>query len=629
MKAGAESEADCVKEIMMDNENQYSTDSDMMSENPDSKKKKQNKKHRMSFGDKCRDLWHDRRPWHKRLIVAALASLAFVYTLFVFGILEVYIANINFYTFAIDDLLPPTIVLAVSLLAIMTLVLFLLRGRIFNYFVTMIFSSTVCAYTQCNFLGKHMDSLDGSEIQWEGMTKNMLVNLLIWAVIFIIPFIVHYFSRKTWRRMVSFVSALLVLMQTAGLVKLVVTSDFVDVVSNGYLSNSTIYEVSPQKNVIMFLLDRFDYIWQEEIFEAYPELKDEFDDFTTYDNVCGSYSRTFPSVCYMLTGVKCEYDIPIYSYFKKAWTEGTFLKDIKDAGYQSKIYTEVNYVIKNTNNAVGKIDNIGTQVRQPNIKSMMTSMIDLSMYRYSPLAMKPFFWCYTGDLENVIESADSTVALDIHSTDDPAFYANLVSEGLSVKEDSPGSFIFYHMRGAHDPYTMDSDGSKKDSGYSAEDRTKQILGNFKMIRQYMDDLKELGLYDDTTIIITADHGRTGYFSRLSEDYSCPTRQISLMVKPAGASDGQPMKYDSRPLTQDNIRATVLKALNIDHSGYGRAIDEVPLDDTEPRYFYMNSSEGYFRDKELVTYKIVGDIKDVDNWSIESVKEIEYPFYDAN
>ena len=615
---------------MMDNEKNEQLQPDTPADKPAGNKPPKKKRHRATFGDKCRELWQDRRPWYKRLTVAALASLAFVYTIFVFGILEVYIGNLNFYTFSIDDLLPPTVILGVSLFALMTLVLFIFRGKIFNFFVTVIFSSTVCAYIQCNFLGKHMDSLDGSEIQWETMTKTMLVNLLIWAVIFIIPFIVQYFSRKTWRRMVSFVSALIVLMQTAGLVKLVVTSDFVDVVSNGYLSNSTIYEVSPQKNVIIFLLDRFDYNWQEELFEAYPELKDGFRDFTTYDNVCGSYSRTFPSVTYFLTGVKCEYDIPIYSYFKKAWTEGTFLKDIKNAGYQSKIYTDVNYVIKNTCNAEGKIDNIGTQVRRPNVRAMMTAMLDLSMYRYSPLTMKPFFWCYTGDLENINETADATTASDIHSTDDPAFYANLVADGLSVKNDSKGSFIFYHMRGAHDPYTMDAEGNRrKATGYTTEEMQGQIRGNFKMIGQYIADLKELGLYEDTTIIITADHGRTGYFKRLEEDTYSQTRQITLMVKPAGVSDGQPLKYDSRPLSQDNIRATVLKALDIDYSAYGRAIDDVPLDDKTPRYFYLNSSEGYIRDKELVTYEIVGNIRDPKNWTIVDVKEIEYPFYDAN
>ena len=150
-----------------------------------------------------------------------------------------------------------------------------------------------------------------------------------------------------------------------------------------------------------------------------------------------------------------------------------------------------------------------------------------------------------------------------------------------------------------------------------------------MIGQYIADLKELGLYEDTTIIITADHGRTGYFKRLEEDTYSQTRQITLMVKPAGVSDGQPLKYDSRPLSQDNIRATVLKALDIDYSAYGRAIDDVPLDDKTPRYFYLNSSEGYIRDKELVTYEIVGNIRDPKNWTIVDVKEIEYPFYDAN
>lgn len=614
----------------MDEKNQFDNElrEPAGGENPAVEKPKK-KKNRVTFKDKLFDLWRDKRPWYKRLTVAACAALAFVYTLFLFGVLEVYISNLNFYTFSMDELLPPLIVFSAAVFAIITFVLFLFRGRIFNYLVTVIFSSTLCAYIQCNFLGKHLDSLDGTGIEWELMTGNMIKNLAAWAIIFIIPFIVHYFSRKTWRRMVSFVSVLLVLMQTTGLVKLLVTTDLVDVVSSGYLSNSTIYEVSPQKNVVVFLLDRMDYIFQEDVFEAHPEQKEIFEDFTTYDNVTGSYSRTFPSVIYMLTGVKQEYDMPVSSYFKKAWTEGTFLKDIKDAGYNSKVYTDVNYVIKNTANAEGKIDNIGREPQQTNTRVMLQTVFNLSMYRYSPLAMKPFFWCYTGDLENVNQTASELSANDVFKCDDVTFYENLKAQGITVDEDSKGSFVFYHMNCAHDPYVMDSDGSRKKSGLSGEDRVKQILGNFKIIKQYIDDLKEQGLYDDTTIIITADHGRTGYFSRLDEDTVCKTRRITLMIKNAGESDGEGLKIDSRPLSQDNIRPTVLKALGIDYSSYGRAVDDIPLDDTEPRYFYMSSSVGYDRDCELVTYKVVGHAGDFENYTIESVKPIEYPFYDAN
>ena len=54
----------------------------------------------------------------------------------------------------------------------------------------------------------------------------------------------------------------------------------------------------------MFVLDRYDRVYAEEVFKRWPEIKESLTDFTFYDNVIGSYSRTFPSINYLLNGVE-------------------------------------------------------------------------------------------------------------------------------------------------------------------------------------------------------------------------------------------------------------------------------------------------------------------------------------
>ena len=585
------------------------------------KKKKRKKKSGLAeFKSKCRELVTDKRPWYKRLICAALASLAFTYTIFVFGPLEVFLPNIGFYTFTFGDLIGPLTLLGLGIFAGLTLVLFLLRGKIFNYAVTVVFSTTVCAYIQCNMMNS-LSALDGTGIAWETMTKNMLINAAIWAVIFLIPFIVHYFSRKVWRRMVTFVSALIIAVQSAGLVQLLILTDFN--YATGYLSNKEIFNVSEEKNVIVFLLDRCAFSTLEKTFNMYPDTKEGLADFISYDNAVGSYSRTYPSVCYLLTGVHTDYSEPVMDYLKKAWTTGSFLSDIKSAGYESRVYTEVNYVIKNTANVIGKIDNVGQEVVNPDSVNILGTLLDLSLYRYTPLAMKPFFWCYTGDFEGVGTAADGSKITDIHRTNDAAFYEKLRTEGLTVDGDSKGAFIFYHMKGSHDPFQMDENGNY--TPYSTAE--KQTAGNLRMILDYIKLLKEKNLYDNTTIIITADHGLTGTISELDGP-----RTISLLVKYPGVNDGKPLTYNSAPVSHDNIRATILKELGIDYSAYGPAIDDVAEDAEVTRYFYMSGADGnpgFHRDHNFITYKIDGNANDFNNWTIVDKKRIEYPFYDAN
>ncbi len=584
--------------------------------------KKKKKKKKETFKDKLFELFNDKRPWYKRLITAALASLAFAYTLFVFGFFELYIGNATFYTFTFNELLRPTIYLGIAVTVGLTLILMLFRGRVFNYLTTAVFSTTVCAYVQCNFLTYDLGSLDGTKIDWELLSTDMLVNFVIWAVIFIIPYIVHYFNRKVWRMAVCFLSVLLILMQSAGLVQLFVTNDFLDASSGGYLSNSTIYEVSPKNNTIVFVVDRMAYSTSQNVFAKYPDIKEGLSDFTNYTNAIGSYTRTFPSVIYFLTGVHWNPDVPVGNYFRDAWQQSEFMQSVKAAGIESKVYSEVNYVIKNTANAEGRIDNIGDKELKANPATLLKSMIDLSLYRYSPLAMKPFFWCYTGDLEKISTTGDGSFASDIYATDDPGFYAGIIEQGLSVKDDSKGSFIFYHMRGSHDPFVMDENGNRVSS--KDTDVHRQTAGNLRAIVNYMNLLKEKDMYDDTTVIIMADHGFTGTIPELDG-----ARTISLYVKPAGQRSDE-MLSTAAPVTHDNVRSTVMKSLGLDHSDYAPALDEIAENADITRYFYMSGCDPLrlHRDTNLVTYKVEGDANEFSNWSLVTKKPIEHPFYDA-
>ncbi len=587
--------------------------------------KNKKRKKKASFKDKLLELWSDKRPFKKRLIPAIFVSFAFTYTLFFFGVFEMFVPQADFLPFTMDDLLMPTILVGIAIFAGLVIILSLLRGKIYNYITTAFFSATLCSYIQCNFMNK-LSALDGSRYAWETMVSQMLINLVIWAVLFLIPYIVLYFNKKFWRKAVTLISALLILIQTVGLVYVFATSTRSVDKSDMYLSNSTIYEVSDKKNTIVFLIDRCAFDTLESVFKKYPDIKENLTGFTNYSNVAGSYTRTYPSVAYFLTGVEYDYDMPIYDNMSKMWSEGTFLPRMKEAGINTKVYSEPSYMLLDIRNAVGRIDNLGNNVVKPNTGDMLASMYSLSMYRYSPLTMKPFFWCYTGDI-GAGETDDSGVlTTDVHGTNDPAFFAGLRKNGISLTDEGNGSFIFYHMRGAHDPWVMDENGNNA----GTTDEYRQTAGNMRMILEYIDQLKENGVYDDTTIIITADHGKTGNLKEL-DTY----RSISLLIKPAGEESNDAMKYNKAPLNHRNIQAYILKSLGLEYSDYGAAVDEVAEDAKVTRYFYMSAAniETWItgqtkRDTDIVTYKIEGDIRDFDNWSIVERKPIKYPFYDS-
>ncbi len=613
--------------IDLESDTETPKEAELIRENVKSQRQARKKK-KTSAKDLLKALWADKRSWKKRILVAALASLSFTFTLLVYGPLEIYLSNVQYYTYSPMALVKPVLIVGGIVLAAMTLILMLLRGKVFNTAVTIVFWTTVSSYVQSFLPSNKLGPLDGTRIEWETMVKPMFSNLLIWSGILIALFILLYFSKKVWRRGIAFGCVLMLVMQGAGLVHVISTHDFENSSTDGYLSNSTAYEVSGKKNTIVFLIDRCGYTTLNSVFDKYPELKDGFTDFKNYDNALGSYSRTFPSVVYLLTGVKCEYKEPINDYFARAWKEGTFIPDIKKAGYNVKLYTEMNYVIKNTSNIDGIVDNIGGISVEPKAEDILKKQYPLSMYRYMPLALKPFFWSYSGDLDKISASGNAN---DVYTTDDAVLFQGLLNNGLSVDDGSEGSFIFYHMKGAHEPFNMDYDGN-----FRYTDAYQQTGGDLNFILHYVEMLKEKGLYDDTTIIVTADHGNTGTLTELSESVSMGAphnhRSIALLVKPAGASSDKPLETISAPVTHDNIRSYILKSMGIDYSGYSaKPIDEISDEDTTPRYFYMSGCDEAYakRDYNLITYEIVGDVKNFDNWNKVSTEKIKYPFYDAD
>jgi len=217
---------------------------------------------------------------------------------------------------------------------------------------------------------------------------------------------------------------------------------------------------------------------------------------------------------------------------------------------------------------------------------------------------------------------------NVYSIDDIAFRKGLVDNGLTVDENSKGAFMFYHLQGAHDPFRMDENGNlMTGQEYSEKGRHRQIKGNLNTIFKYIERLKDLGVYKDTTIIISADHGETGYYEKLNRE-----RVLACFIKPAGEDGSTPMKRSRKQITQDNLRASISSYFGIElieNGRHTRTVEEIGEDENVTRYFWMNGTDGGAkRDYNLVTYEITGDANDFSNWKIVSKERIKYPYYDA-
>lgn len=563
-------------------------------------------------------LWMDKRSWKVRLPMAALCAFACVFTFIIFGPCEIYAQNAAEMPFPFADLLKVMLTTGILVFVLLFGVLACLRGKIFNLAVSLLFAGTLAGYLQGNFWNINHGDLAGDTVDWLLYKIPMVKNCMLWIFIFAVVLFLLYLSRRLWIRGTDLVCVLMIGAQMVAFASLFVGEGYATLSKAGQgeysVTRDGMFELSEKKNTVVFVLDRCDRAFADELLEKNPEWKEKLSGFTSYYDFVGSYSRTYPSITYLLTGKQNETVAAWGIYFKEAWNESTFLPDIHDAGYDTRVYSIISHVFGSGENVAGFVDNVKEKDRIINSKELMEKMMILSAYRYMPEAMKPYFQMYSGYLEEIVSLDSEDGEEKPYDCNDPDFWKEYRDNGgITVNSKSKGAFTFYHLSGAHPPFNMNEQGeySEKDLGMSA-----QLTGNFNMIFQYIEAMKEKGIYDKSTIIITTDHAfdfPNGWLSELDAP-----RMLLLMVKPAGADLAEPLKLSKKEVCQDNLRASMAAYMGLDGAAYGRTLESIGEDEEMTRYFWMQAYDVETktkRDDAIVTYRIQGDANDFSSWEM--------------
>ena len=268
--------------------------------------------------DRMRALWADQRSWRIRLPLALLTAFTCVFTFLLFGPCEIFIQNMQEMPFPFLTLALVLLLAGAAAFAALLLALLLLRGKAFNFAVSVLFAGTLAGYLQGNFLNLDHGSLDGNAVYWQSYRFAMLKNLAVWLLVFAGVFFLLYLSRKLWTRGIELMCAILIGAQTVALIVLLAQTGLARLGRVGqetaYVSRDGIYEVAPENNVIVFLLDRLDNRFTDEVLELHPEWAQRLGGFTYYHDFTGSYANTRPSIAYFMTGVQHDYTVPWEDY---------------------------------------------------------------------------------------------------------------------------------------------------------------------------------------------------------------------------------------------------------------------------------------------------------------------------
>ncbi|MBQ3013193.1 MAG: sulfatase-like hydrolase/transferase [Clostridia bacterium] len=601
--------------------------------------KKSKKKNRSSSKTQIQQKSKREYSFKNKLLTTLLLSFVAPLTVCFFGPFETYCGNISEFTFALGDFLPYVAAISVTVAVAVFVLLMILDGRAFDIASAVVLALTVLTFAQKYYLNLGVNALAGDGV---GTTEvgplATVLNALIWVIV-IAGAVAAAIMLKKQNKARFFVSTALVLiavlvMQSIGCIA--IATDLGSQTEQGDASDSAhreknmltyenLNELSEGKNIVFFLIDRFDVRYFEKLQATDPEFLEGLDGFTFYNDYTSLYCRTYPAIASILTGKENDFKDSRLEFFKEVYTDGGHMKNLHNAGYDVNIYTEKYYAYDDAyymSDYVGNMSGVNGYEIDSNT-ALSRDMIRLSLSTCLPFVAK--------DVVGQMSTPDFN-AHAVYESDEDVYDADMknvydyITENDFVKNESKGQFSFIHIYGCHTPvkYNLNWEAA---NDKEKNDTTMALKQSLTIIYEYIEEMKRLGVYDDATIVITGDHPAALSDTKLIGEASKSdngTRVTTMLFKRSGDS-GTALKTSTAQISQDELWATIYESEGLKSLKTGESFFDIPEGvDRERRYLFELSvtREDKSRADEIVTYKIVGTARNRDNWSIESREVVE-------
>ena len=263
---------------------------------------------------------------------------------------------------------------------------------------------------------------------------------------------------------------------------------------------------SGRKNVLFFVLDAIDVKVADEVLQANPEWLESLTGFTAFTNNVGMYSHTSSGVPGILTGQYAPVPKMTAAYGASAIGTNAFFRPYAEAGYPVfTLQSGLGCGWSNVTNSPGggSAEARGQAKRHDDVlhermdAQMAWNVEELCLFRALPFFEKAK--CL-GRFRSLWEHG---MAL---TPPEGVLFAAL--RKAPVSPDIACTLHFHHSKGGHIPFIRDRNGRAWNgpdnlSGYL--DQSWYALG--ETVR-FLEDLKARGLYDNSLIVLLADHGLT-------------------------------------------------------------------------------------------------------------------------
>lgn len=508
----------------------------------------------------------------KKFLSSAIPFVALYFMFFVYLPSDSFINNSIDFQFAYQYFIGYGVLFFLGFTLVSVLIAMLLPEAVHRIFMALVTGLDICVYIQYVFLNQNLILLDGETVAWEKHSVFSVVTLVVWIAILVLFLILEVKFDRAYEKVKVKLPFFLFAVQFVSLIIMIILAGTeIFKVKADFMSGNEQFVVSSRKNVVVFMLDAVDNIYFEKILAEEPEAFRGYEDFTLYNNTCSVFDSTPTSTTQMFTGMEFCVELPGTEWYEQAWSSdkaNEFFDRFHRAGYTINGYS---IETDSQSHYVGKFDNCQeyTKLEDMDVDALAMSFEfnKLALYRALPFVFKKYV-----AMENVDFNAHFSLKNKV-CYDNQDFAEQMQ---LTLSDSSKNYLIIQHLNGTHFPCS-DQIGE-----------TKYLL---EILRDYMNQMKELGVYDNASIIITSDHGE--HNDAHPEFGATPI----LMIKRSNVSSDE-MTISGAPVYHKDFQATMLDCAGLynkaaDEQFFGRSVFDIGEDEQRERTWYDRGKDSDF------------------------------------
>lgn len=467
--------------------------------------------------------------------------------LFLYEPIIMYSTNVNDFWFDYKILLLPSFILFLLFFAASTAFLLVLKRAfknkpsIYHLIYLLFFAVFLCSYIHGNFLAGFLPPLDGSTPNWESRKANMssILVLVICIAASLVSFkkVKGQKSRALTKNLCLAVFAMLFV----SLLSTVLTKPFfLDKGNDVYATAKNIEQYSNKNNVIVFVVDAVDSRVFKEALDDTPELSASLKDFSYYPDTSAAYPFTRDSIPFILSGAWNKNEKDIREYSTDALDNSPILHTLSEDDYQIGIYD--NDFFWSSKKAL-KTQNLKQKQYNYHFVSFVKQEIKYSLFKYLPFPLKRF-----SRIEGLDFWQTQRAEQEPFDWSDLSFYNNTLKTKPSFSDKK--IFKFIHIEGAHVPLDLDENLNHITPVDSHEYYKKKTAATAKVIQSYISYLKENNIYDNSAIVILADHG---YSCSASDKDTILLRSNPILFIKGTAESHHSMRINNKQISYDDLK----------------------------------------------------------------------------